>query len=133
MKLDQYWRLGAACAVALLISAGPARAVSVPSAAEDGLGHFLGCFSLLLDSVAHAENCGPSRVPLDFISLGAGGSGDVAPPAPPCLPCSEPRGLVDLPPLSPYQVAMLSYGPLAGPPKPRRWELLMACCPGGGA
>ncbi|WP_141728484.1 hypothetical protein [Devosia insulae] len=134
MKLNQYWRLGAACALALLISASPARAVSVPSAAEDGLGHFLGCFSLLLDSVAHAQYCGPSRVPLDLTPLGAGGSGDAAPPPPPpCFPCSGPSSFVDLPPLSPYQVASLVDAPRSIPPKPRRWELLMACCPGGGA
>lgn len=132
MKLDQYWRLGAACALALLMTASPARAVSVPSAQEDGLGHFLGCFSLLLDSVAHAENCGPSRVPLDFTPLGAGSGGDSAPPPPPWLPCSGPASFVDLPPLSPYQVASLTDAPLVAPPK-RRWEVLMACCPGGGA
>lgn len=137
MKLDQYWRLGAACALALLMSTSPGRAASVPSAAEDGLGHFLGCFSLLLDSVAHAEHCGPSRVPLDLTPLGAGNGGDTdlpPPPPPSCFPCSGgTASFVGLPPLNPYQVASLSDAPLSAPPQPRRWELLLACCPGGGA
>ena len=132
MKLDQYWRLGAACALALLLSASPARAVSVPSAAEDGLGHFLACFSLLLDSVEHAKYCGPSRVPVTLAPLGAGGDGAAPPPPPPsCGPCSGPTAFVGLPELEPYQVASLSFDMAPAPAQPRRWELLMACCPIG--
>ncbi len=133
MTLNQYWRLSVVCVSALLIYSSPARAVSVPSAQEDGLGHFLGCFSLLLDSIAHAEYCGPSRVPLELSPLGArGDGGNDKPPAPPsCDPCTEAQRY--LPPPSPYRVASLSYGMLSVPTKPSRWELLMACCPGGGA
>jgi hypothetical protein len=130
MNLNQFRRLGTACILALLTLSSPAQAVSVPSAEEDGLGHFLGCFSVLLDSITHAEYCGPSQLPLELTSLGAGGDGGSKPPAPPsCDPCGGAQ--LYLPPLQPYQVASLSYGMLAVPAKPSRWELLMACCPGG--
>lgn len=131
MKLHQYSQLGAACALGLLMSVAPAKAASVPSATEDGLGHFLACFSLLLDSVEHAKYCGPSRVPIDLAPLGAGSGNDAAPPPPPpsCGPCSGPTAVIGPPELEPYQVASLSYG--TAPASPRRWELLMACCPIG--
>ena len=130
MGQNQYGRLSAACVFALLIFSSPARAVSVPSAEEDGLGHFLGCFSVLLDSIVHAQYCGPSRVPMDLKPVGTGGEGGKL-PVPPCAPCEGTPNLASLPALDPYQVASLSYGMLPVLAKPSRWEVLMACCPVG--
>jgi hypothetical protein len=133
MRQNQYRRLSAVIVFALLTLASPTRAAPVPSAEEDGLGHFLGCFSVLLDSAVHAKYCGPSSVPLDLTPLGAGSDNSAPPPPPPsCAPCTG-GAFVDLPALEPYQVASLSYGMLPVATKPERWELLMACCPASGA
>jgi len=125
-----FCQLALVCLLAMAMGASPARAASIPSAEEDGWGHFLGCVTVLLDSAIHSTYCGPARVPLELAPLGAaGGGGGNTAPEPSCGSCSGPAASIGQP-LSPYQVASLS---LNLPPLPveRRQLLAQSCCPLG--
>lgn len=107
----------------------PAHAAAIPPAAEDGWGHFVGCFSVLLDSVTHAQYCGPSTVPFNNDSLSKSDPSSAPPPPPPsCGPCTNGADLMD--PQGEVLVAELSDHWLPSRRVRARW-MLLACCPIG--
>jgi hypothetical protein len=111
-----------------MLAVAPARAEPIPTAKQDSWGHFVGCFSVLLDSITHAMYCGPSAVPFSNESLMKSEPPSPPPPPPSCGPCSGPTARLD--PTGEVLVADLSEHWL--PPKRARigW-LLLACCPIG--
>jgi hypothetical protein len=124
-------RLLAAVFVALVLGAVPARAAIPPTQQQDGWGHFWGCFSIILDSVAHAQYCGPSNVPRSAIYPPPGEADQPVPPPPPppppdCVPC----GGAFLDHLGDREVLVAQLGEYwLPPPRVRSNWMLLACCP----